>query len=638
MMKVFLVLVLLAANCEAATYYACDSGTSCGAGWVTGSDSNNGLSKSAPKKTLVSAVAAMAGGDTLIIGDGLYQGDNNRINSYAQRIPSGSPSAYTTIQAEHTGAVVLDGQKARAPVIIRGNNTIDGVTGDSPECSYVVLKGVISKNSNDQGIAVAYTNHVKIIDCGAVDCADTNYAEINIIRSTYVLVEGCYAWGSGRYKIAAFHAHYTIFRNCVARMDRATAINDPIGSYSIYSSTSVEVQNCIDIDGADPGFMLGAQEFVGSFGSPNTSDVDAIYKVNGLGNPIRYTNVISLNSNSRYGTGDASTYRTNIYHVNSVGYNMHPQLNNGAVLGRGDFSMDRVMLMEIHPPPTTLYNNSHFQGWSGTGNVNIMTNCIVRNTYGGGMFQDWETADHNNFFNVGTLVYTGPTPTNTVTTDPLLNGYLYLLKPEIGSNLRTAGIGPTIIKQFGKSGTLFGEAGYNLPQDGTNGQANVNLWPWKNEDIIKTQMQSYTYTGDFCATPGANCTVTGTASITGDRGFASSTAKQLDGATPVTLTSYIWEALGSPIPSTIYNPPTTPPSTTASLTAGRYSTSQSVALSSTSDEIKYCIGENCDMQFTYSTPIKVLQNISKQVLRYRASDGINDEPIQELVFRKQKRK
>jgi parallel beta-helix repeat protein len=49
------------------------------------------------------------------------------------------------------------------------------------------------------------------------------------------------------------------------------------------------------------------------------------------------------------------------------------------------------------------------------------------------------------------------------------------------------------------------------------------------------------------------------ATITGDtmpsptRGFASATAKRLDGVNPVTLTSYIWESLGNPIPTEIYN-------------------------------------------------------------------------------------
>ena len=119
----------------------------------------------------------------------------------------------------------------------------------------------------------------------------------------------------------------------------------------------------------------------------------------------------------------------------------------------------------------------------------------------------------------------------------MTNGLLHLPVIDPGSQLKTDGIGANIIYQYGKDETLWGEAGYNLLQDGTNGQATVKLWPFPNEAIIKTKMQTYTY--DF-------------GKLTGDRGFASSTGKQLDGVSPVTLTSYIWEYLGNQMPSDIY--------------------------------------------------------------------------------------
>jgi hypothetical protein len=84
---------------------------------------------------------------------------------------------------------------------------------------------------------------------------------------------------------------------------------------------------------------------------------------------------------------------------------------------------------------------------------------------------------------------------------------------------------------------MFGEAGYNLLQDGTNGQEDVNLWPFPNETLIKSKMSAYSYDNG---------------SLTGNRGFASLTARQLDGVNPVTLTSYIWESLGNQIPAEIY--------------------------------------------------------------------------------------
>jgi len=41
-------------------------------------------------------------------------------------------------------------------------------------------------------------------------------------------------------------------------------------------------------------------------------------------------------------------------------------------------------------------------------------------------------------------------------------------------------------------------------------------------------------------------------SLSGNRGFANSDAKQLNGTDDVTLTYYIWEYLGNPVPCEIY--------------------------------------------------------------------------------------
>jgi hypothetical protein len=111
--------------------------------------------------------------------------------------------------------------------------------------------------------------------------------------------------------------------------------------------------------------------------------------------------------------------------------------------------------------------------------------------------------------------------------DVLSDGSLkYLLRVEAGSRLKGAGaggadIGPQIVLRYGADGSKFGAPGFNAA-------TTTPLWPWPNEDRIKREMCEGTTRG-FC-TP----------------------AKRLDGAQPVTLTSYIWEALGSPIPKGIY--------------------------------------------------------------------------------------
>jgi hypothetical protein len=82
-------------------------------------------------------------------------------------------------------------------------------------------------------------------------------------------------------------------------------------------------------------------------------------------------------------------------------------------------------------------------------------------------------------------------------------------------------VGATIEHRYGSSGLRYGAAGFDTLTD-------VPLWPWPNEDRIKREMCASTTRG-FC-----------------------STGKRLDGSNPITLTSYVWETLGNPIPAGIY--------------------------------------------------------------------------------------
>ena len=110
--------------------------------------------------------------------------------------------------------------------------------------------------------------------------------------------------------------------------------------------------------------------------------------------------------------------------------------------------------------------------------------------------------------------------------DPRANGSLkHLVRIEAGSALKGQGfggadIGANVLYRYGADGSRFGDAGYNT-------LSTTALWPWPNEARIKREM---------CA---------GTT-----RGFCSS-ARRLDGVNPITLTSYVWEMLGTAMPATL---------------------------------------------------------------------------------------
>jgi hypothetical protein len=115
------------------------------------------------------------------------------------------------------------------------------------------------------------------------------------------------------------------------------------------------------------------------------------------------------------------------------------------------------------------------------------------------------------------------------TSNPLTDGsILYPIRIENNSPLKGAGsggadYGANVLYRYGADGAFWGDTGYNT-------LTATELWPYPNETRIKKEM----------------CTDMGET-----RGFCSSAS----------LTKYIWEAAGNPMPATLYAntaPPSTP--------------------------------------------------------------------------------
>jgi len=176
-----------------------------------------------PCATIAYGISQMAGGDTLIVGNGTYTTTNDVIRDP----PNGSAGAYTTVQAETDFGVLLDGTSW-------GNSSwVYGLRLDGR--SYVKIQGFrINAAQNDTGgpsFIGSGSHHIKIIKCGFWNGPVDGNGEITGVGDSsgsdanYILFEDCYAFGGSRAGFTAYWSNHVIFRRCIARHGRIITIS-----------------------------------------------------------------------------------------------------------------------------------------------------------------------------------------------------------------------------------------------------------------------------------------------------------------------------------------------------------------------------------------------------------------------------
>lgn len=479
--------------------------------------------------TLESAVAAMSGGDTLIIRDGVYGGSENVLDE-SHMPPSGTSVNPTVIRAENDGGAIFP-------------DSFIKMTGPA-NSSYIDFVGLKALS----GTSVSYnTTHFRFFRCAftSTNAGQTDNSTF-AISGTYHLIEDCWAWGEGRYGMyatASAYTHHIVFRRCVVRMDKLNAYS-PIAALHTYGVSQVAFQNCIVLDG-DERFWLNYEEKGPAYYNHN-APLD-----------IYVDGSIALNYPSYFSGG---TPGTNFVIRNSAAVD----LANGLVIDMKNTSPDDFEVDHL-----TAWNTDSIgvQAKNIVGGSWPVTNSIIYGNSSVGL-NGWGMSSDYNVLYANPTDYVNPTAgindysaSNSNAIDPFDgtpgNGtacVLYPVRLEIDSNCDGTGIGGTdrgaeILKRIGVSGTVWGEAGWDTV-------TSVDLWPWPNEYRIKVDVASYSYTG-VDRYGALNQT------LSGARGFAAS-GTQLDGTSAITLTSYIWEYLGNPIPPEIYgdSPPVTEPPVT----------------------------------------------------------------------------
>jgi hypothetical protein len=430
------------------------------------SDAGTGTSWGSAKKYIRSGISLMSGGDTLLIADGVYNGDSNRISG----VPSGSAGSYTRIQAQRDWGV-----------------TISGVTTE-PTCSitnnYIEVRGVKFKNFQHGKCGVS-GSYVKIIRCASDGAGGTSSSFA--ATGSYILFEECYAWGMGRYPFLVYNpGQYVVFRRCVCRWDYSD-VQEPQACFANYDRPNVYFQNCIAIDGKDinhyPGYTYdGIKGFFTPNGANETHFTGCIaLNIEGAGywiedSPVKnvtLTNCVAWDCKD-LGQSSYEGYPAYLFYsrFDDTG---GPITVDHATFGVSDLGKG-VTFMQPQPNDT-------------------IRNCIIYGiTLNSGEYalsSGLSYEDYNCFYNnTGGRNVPGSVGSHSLTAvNPLTNSLKYLVRIESGSDLAGKAsdggpIGATILKKTGVSGTLYGEAGWNTA-------TGDNLWPFPNEAEMYADMKAF---------------------------------------------------------------------------------------------------------------------------------------------------
>jgi hypothetical protein len=469
---------------------------------------------------LSAAFNAMTGGDTLIIRAGTYTGSNNAMTD-SNAPPNGTASNYTIIKAENDGAVTFDGQNTRNMFLLRA------YTGGAKR--YLQFEGINWFRASGSGVYIGglsndHAHHIKFFRCGAESGSGSKGFDINY--ADYILLEECYSFGEGRYGFIAFVSSNVIFRRTVSRMDAARGGGMPVSNYMDYASTNVEFQNAIAING-DDSYWSNFSENDGSFTTRKTwgsySTTNAFWR-----------GVIALD-NDYNRAGDSTGWYA------SGGLHLNQDIRNANVIdsvfwNTGSFmyaASQSVRWTMDHVTAGDMKNTSGQRRGIYDNNQGTVTNTILYGIRNEPALRNVRSSNYNVLYNNDSNTSnTSLGPQDITTIDPSdglpgsgVPALKYLVRIENGSDLDGTASdggdrGATILKRIGISGTLYGEPGYNQVTD-------EELWPFPYENHIRAGMRTYNPGGTNASKPD------------GKRGFCA------DGQT---LTRYIWEYLGNPMP------------------------------------------------------------------------------------------
>ena len=185
-----------------------------------------------PGDNLGNAVSQLAPGDTLIFHDGTYTGSLPASGIH------GTATALITIEAEHDGMAIIDGQNNVTTVIDLSNS------------SYVLLQGFVARNAIGSVVRGDGSNHVTVSRITAYNAGSGNTNCFSMSNgASYDLVVDSASWGRCRYGFLAYHSSNITFRRTFAKWEQTDNFSPaPRSGYGAYGSTFISFENVIGYD------------------------------------------------------------------------------------------------------------------------------------------------------------------------------------------------------------------------------------------------------------------------------------------------------------------------------------------------------------------------------------------------------
>lgn len=460
---------------------------------TTGNDTSGTGTASNPYKTISKGLLALKAGGTLIIKAGLYTGIANHINQKLYAFKNGTASAYTVIRAETPYSVRIENTGSLNyydnTLYTTGNYIkVDGIVFVQKDTAYPPFVGEIDGNFTKVTRSIFKRQ-------GALDA----YGGFLYVGGSDILIEDVAGVGHARYGFNAGGPDSTqsrvIFRRIVARVDYISSAQ-PKAAFSIYGNNDLPirvkdflVQNLIVLDGQN-GVTAGDKNYGGVYQPKYTEN-------------IKFYGSIILNNQADHAAYFLAEYPASksIHLVNSVSWD---NKGDGLAGVRANNNGGDTLWQNL-----TIGNNPVAYYADIIGSNNVFSNSLLLNN-----------AQLSSTGNGGFTTYSN----NLTAANPSLK---YIVDRENNS------AGAKILNRYGKSGTLWGETGYDQ-------ETNEKLWPWPYEDQIKAVFAEPNPVPSG-AVPATNNT---------KRGFAADGNDSF--GKPQTLTRYIWQYLGNPIPANIY--------------------------------------------------------------------------------------